>query len=465
MALPNIPNSDLPTFAEMVRQVLTISSPIRTPEKLFGREREMQKIELALYTPGRHVFICGDRGVGKTSLAQTAAFMTQSSERPPLCISCDPDFTLESMIEAIITLAKINTPLHQYKNSTILGLNLPLFKIETRFDELETKNISEPQIKNLASAVSALKYLGENYSQKTIVVIDEFDLIKDENEKKRFGILLKHLSDGDIKVNIIFTGIGQSVNEIIGGHLSSERQIEQVVLDRLHFTGRKSIVDGAFSYFGVDISESVSNRICSLSDGFPYYIHLMCQKILHVCWQDDHVITEVDSSIFMKGLDEAVISAEASLRRSYDAATSRDEHMHYILWAMAEGADLQREKTHIIASYIQVMEMLDIESLSQKEFNAKFSKLRSTSHGNIITHALTGESGIRRGWYRFRENMIRGLVRMQAEHCGIKLNFDRHYSAYTARTSTATVKGIYNPLTPIERQVARLRDDTFKNEE
>lgn len=60
---------DFEAFGNRLNEVLTLSVPIRTPEKLFGREHQLETIQLALKSPGRHVFIYGDRGVGKTSLA------------------------------------------------------------------------------------------------------------------------------------------------------------------------------------------------------------------------------------------------------------------------------------------------------------------------------------------------------------------------------------------------------------
>lgn len=73
------------------------------------------------------------------------------------------------------------------------------------------------------SAVEALSYLTECYSDNTVIAIDEFDLIRCEELCTRFGVLLKHLSDGDVSVCILSTGIGQSVSDLIGGHLFSQR--------------------------------------------------------------------------------------------------------------------------------------------------------------------------------------------------------------------------------------------------
>ncbi|MCR4458599.1 AAA family ATPase [Pseudescherichia sp. L3] len=458
-----IAGCDFTTFATKLNEVLTLSVPVRTPEKLFGREKQLETIQLALHSPGRHVFIYGDRGVGKTSLAHTAASLIQSSDNRPITVSCDHDSTLESVIESVISQAILRMPMEQYKTSTTFGVNIPIVKAEARFDKVNTSRI-RPVI-NMASAVEALNYLTESYSKKTVVVIDEFDLIRSEEQRSRFGVLLKQLSDGDVPVRIIFTGIGQSLSDLIGGHLSSQRQIEQIDLDRLHWTGRKRIVDSAFEYFGVDIPAEIADRICALSDGFPYYVHLMCSKLLHECYMADEVVGTVTRELFLASLDASVLSAEETLRSCYEAATCRDEHMHHILWAMAEGADLNRMKDHIITSYIQVMKHLSIEPLTQKNFDSRFARLRKENHGSILCHALVGKDGVRPGWFRFRENMIRGFVRMQAEKCGIVLDFDRQYSAHTASIRTAAVKGVYSPLSPVERSVARLRRDDEKDAE
>lgn len=458
-----IEGCDLNTFAYKLNEVLTLSVPVRTPEKLFGRERQLEKIQLALHSPGRHVFIYGDRGVGKTSLAHTAASLIQSSDNRPITVSCDHDSTLESVIESVMNQGMLRMPVGRYKTSTTFGVNTPLVKAEARFDEREPSRVQP--IVNMASSVSALSYLTDQYSENTVIVIDEFDLIRSEEQRARFGVLLKQLSDGDIPVRIIFTGIGQSVSDLIGGHLSSQRQIEQVELERLHWSGRQRIVESAFEYFGLDIPSEIADRICALSDGFPYYVHLMCSKLLHECYMADEVVTEISRQLFMASLDAAVMSAEETLRACYEAATWRDEHMHHILWAMAEGADLNRMKEHIITSYLQVMKYLGIEPLTQKNFDSRFARLRKENHGAILCHALVGKDGVRPGWYRFRENMIRGFVRMQAEKCGIILNFDRQYSAHTASIRTAAVKGVYNPLSTVERSVARLRRDDERNNE
>lgn len=60
-------------FMHKLHKVLRPTGPVVSMELLFGREKHVTDLELALYATGRHAFIYGDRGVGKTSLAQTVA--------------------------------------------------------------------------------------------------------------------------------------------------------------------------------------------------------------------------------------------------------------------------------------------------------------------------------------------------------------------------------------------------------
>ena len=66
-------------FIRLLPQLLTPTTPIRSAEFLRGRDKILEDIRRAFIQPGRHVFIHGDRGVGKTSLAQTAAIEHQSA--------------------------------------------------------------------------------------------------------------------------------------------------------------------------------------------------------------------------------------------------------------------------------------------------------------------------------------------------------------------------------------------------
>src|SRR6266404_3536527 len=88
-------------FIAILTRELYSSRPIDTFEHLRGRDKEMDAIDQALVAPGRHIFIFGDRGVGKTSLAQTAAYKYQSSDNEPIILGCEPKSTFVSILTRV----------------------------------------------------------------------------------------------------------------------------------------------------------------------------------------------------------------------------------------------------------------------------------------------------------------------------------------------------------------------------
>lgn len=80
--------------------MLSPARPLQSEEFLKGRADQLHGIEKALYAPGRHVIIHGLRGVGKSSLAQTAAFKIATGH-DPIIVSCDPQSTFKSIIKDI----------------------------------------------------------------------------------------------------------------------------------------------------------------------------------------------------------------------------------------------------------------------------------------------------------------------------------------------------------------------------
>jgi len=445
---------DQSEFTKHLYRVLNPATPVDTIELLFGREKELEDINYSLHAKGRHCFIYGDRGIGKSSLAHTAATQLQSSEKRHLRAECNSKSTFVSVINSLVSYANKQSPLHKVEKHAKRKLNVSGLGYEqgekTTISHALTPNASVDEVLDL------FRDIASNYSQKTIAVIDEFDAIKDLNELSKFGAFLKFLGDLDIEVTLIFTGIGKSLEELLGGHLSSARQLHQVHLEPLNWTGRYEIIDKAFSTFGVSISDDYRFKISGLSDGFPHYVHLLCEKILIEMHKLGGAGLQVNQDIFIDGLDGAIKSIGEEIKRDYVNATEgRDEHFHHLLWAMADSADLIRNIEHIKFSYSEIIRSVNAPSLSEDCFKKQFAKLRTKSFGKIIEHGL----GKRPNWFKFRENMVRGFIRMYAERNQITLDFERHYTAQTASAKVTHTYRSYQPLTSVESSVSKLRNE------
>ncbi|EEC7289715.1 ATP-binding protein [Escherichia coli] len=440
-------------FMHKLHKVLRPTGPVVSMELLFGREKHVTDLELALYATGRHAFIYGDRGVGKTSLAQTVAFKLQE-DAEPILVGCEKESTFSSVMNDIILRG---TPQDKKIDTQGWSFGLNVAGIGgINAGQNQKYNYPELKIDSVSAAVRALQFLTKVHSKIPYIVIDEFDQIDSDEERQKFGSLIKQLGDQACEVKLIFTGIGDSLVTLIGGHKSSERQIHQVHLDSLPWNGRFQIIDNAFDEFGLTVDDSVRYKIAGLSDGFPNYIHLICEKILLTCQSSIREYSSVDYNLFIKGLNDAIDSVSETLRQSYtDATEGRDESYKHILWAMSDMADLTRHKTHISESYVKICKSLDVTPLDKSTFERKFNALKKPTFGCIIIPAL----GNRPSWFRFRENMLRGYIRMRAEQHGLELDFQNYRVAGEHSARAIGKYSAYKPLTNVEGRVARLRGD------
>ena len=117
-------------FGGRLAAVVSPAQPIQSIEHLHGRSHELDRIEKALFAPGRHVFIYGDRGVGKSSVAATAASQLQSSDAEYIDVACSPDATLRSIVANIAYKALKASRLRKVRESTKAALDFKYLKLE-----------------------------------------------------------------------------------------------------------------------------------------------------------------------------------------------------------------------------------------------------------------------------------------------------------------------------------------------
>jgi Cdc6-like AAA superfamily ATPase len=114
MTIPNVTDEVL---KRVLAENLTPSDSIKTPERLFGRERTLQAIDRAFNSAGRQIFIYGDRGVGKTSLALTASYLHTGIENQPIYVMCGRtnNFgqTMQAIANSVIPVEERSDTIHR----------------------------------------------------------------------------------------------------------------------------------------------------------------------------------------------------------------------------------------------------------------------------------------------------------------------------------------------------------------
>lgn len=409
-------------FSDVLSRELSPARPIKDPNHLLGRQRKLTDVERAFGAAGRHVFIHGDRGVGKTSLALSAAVSYHTAKTDPINVSCDVKSTFRSIIGDIL-----ESHLSNGTNKALIDyvkVKLPMFEAGKEFKTIDAHTVP---IDSVNDAARILDLIAAELGGKCVAVIDEFEQLKDAESKELFASLAKRLSDSDSAFKIIFCGIGTSVEDLLGRHLSVGRCIAPIELERMSSDALWEIIENACSAVNLKIDHETRTRIALLSDGFPYFVHLVTEHMLWAAYDSENPEDRIRVPHFQAGVSNAIKQSFVFLKTAYDRAVKKyNDDYEEVLWAIAERPTLSRQTTDIYEkSYLTIMNVQNMlledkkEILSIEKFRNRLNNLKTGRHGEII-------AGTGAGWYQFRENMIRGYIRLRAHEKGIDLGTDHH---------------------------------------
>ena len=370
-----------------VREVFTPSAPVRSRSLFAGRLDELIKLRDTINTRGKHSIIYGERGVGKTSLANvisevfsTAMFVSKVS-----CNRSDKFASLWSKALNKITL-KITKPQ--------IGFNVD--------DKEEIIRLSNYLINN-GIDVNQISSLLTEFSRPTLLIFDEFDTVIDDSTKSQFADLIKDLSDNNPLVTILIVGIGDNIIQLIGKHPSVARCLGQIHLPRMSKREIGSVIDNGVKILGMNVDGDVKNTIIKLSQGFPYYTHLIMEYTTTKTLQMESLrikMQHLEASIF-----QAVTDIDQITKDIYEKAidVSQSEVYKSILFACAMCGDDQGQ-----FRCQEVLDKYDLLSgsngqLDHSKILYRLNKLCTPALGEILEKATKMK-------YRFKNPLVKAYI-------------------------------------------------------
>jgi Cdc6-like AAA superfamily ATPase len=405
-----------PQFGDELRRVLHPARTIQSPEFLHGRNKQLNEIRKAWYSDGRQIFIHGYRGVGKSSLAHTAAFQRQHSGANPIFLACSEGGKFAGIIHDMLESAMPSDPRkirEVFEEKSVIGVRG--ISAEMR-SSIETGRVPEPS--SINEAVRLTEFMvAALHPGDLVVIIDEFDLLKDPDEHRRFSDYVKQLGDQHVSIRFIFCGIGDSIDSLFSAHASAHRYFHPVKLDRLGWEPRLEIIDVAAASLGVRIDDTTRFRIAKISDGFPHYVHIICEKLFWLIYER-RTDGRATGDLFEESMHAAAETMEPELKRPYETATRKySNDYEEILWAAADYHQLTRPSHEIYQSYIRIMDEIGKVPLDRTKFNNRMNNLKKKGYGYILT-------GTRAGWYEYTEKIVRGYARLRAAQRGVELDIE-----------------------------------------
>lgn len=380
-----------------VELFFTPSKPIQAYTHLKGRDEEVQHILGTITTAGQHCMIYGERGIGKSSLAlstleggREAGVFTQ----PFFLKRCDNKTKFKDIIEKPIIHLDEEYAAQKKEVTTKTGVGLNLLKLFRADIAVEEKIIIEKQDLTASKVCQAFSEL------EGVLLIDEFDVVED-SVKHEVAELIKQLSDSNSKLKILLVGIASDGASLIAGHQSVNRCLHEIKLSRIEDKYLYEIISTGESGLGITFEKDVKDKIVEISNGFPYFTHLIGKEAAEVALAE--ATDPIGQPILARALEKAVINTEGQLKRAYDDAVTSSRTSVYpsILYAAAKFAD----NRFTIQDWIAQIKEDTGKQYNNNGMSNYIGRFTREDKGQILTKAA-------RGVYKITDPRMPSYIRM-----------------------------------------------------
>ena len=291
-----------------VGKVFTPAVPVDDGSLFAGRIDELRRVIDAINQRGQHAMIFGDRGVGKTSLANIISTkLTANVPIVPSHITCTSADDFTSLWRAVLS----DIDLNQKKREA--GFQSHVIFEETRSAaEVIGERVTPDELRRLFTLMGQGKIL--------IVILDEFDRIEKTATRRAIADTIKTFSDHSVPATIILAGVAETADELIAEHQSIERVLVQVQMQRMPANELIEILIKGTAKLKMTITDDAARFVASLSQGLPYYTHLLALHAARTALDDGH--REIDFEHVSTSIDRATSDSHASLQNDLRKAIS-----------------------------------------------------------------------------------------------------------------------------------------------
>lgn len=355
-------------------EVFTPGSPINSLELFSGRLEQVGDILNAYSTKGQHVALFGERGVGKTSIANILAEALAArpgAKRPTsVRIGCTVGDTYHDIWRSVFK-------------------KLGMARESTEF--LQPEHVR-----------AALEML----DTPTLIVLDEFDRLSDPPTAALFADTIKLLSDEPTMATILLVGVADSIDGLMADHKSVGRALRQVQIPRMSIRELEGILAKGANHIQLKVAESYRREMASLSEGLPHYTHALGLYAAQRAIEDDR--DELNENDVEAAKSTSVRKAQRTIITAYSRAT-RSAHQDVLFDRVLLACALaKKDELGMFAArdVVMPMSMIMAQPYDIPAFARHLKQFSSAERGGILQRH--GEQ--RRYFYRFEDPMMQPYV-------------------------------------------------------
>jgi Cdc6-like AAA superfamily ATPase len=375
-----------------VDSVFTPGAPISRKDLFAGRKEQIARLLESLRSPGIHPVIYGQRGVGKTSLANILAeFLPEVA-----CVkaSCDSADTFAAIWRKV--LRRVAYDMKQ----RVIGF--------AEIEAVQAGDFSDFLGQDRSVTPSCVADLLGQITASFVVILDEFDRLSDAKAVSATADLLKNLSDNYGHITVAIVGVGQSISELVGQHESIIRNLRQIEVPQMEPQEIRDIVVPRCGRLGISMDSGVLEDIITLADGFPHYAHLLGRSAARVAIKNG--LKRIDQSVFQRAAEAAVEDASETLKDAFATATTTSKPSSYAKILIACGYAQHNERGVFRATDVRdaVLAVFK-EETSVPAVVPALGAFTSAERGPVLdTVPVSG-----RNQYKFRDPLMRPYLKIR----------------------------------------------------
>jgi Cdc6-like AAA superfamily ATPase len=311
--LPYLQWEEIEQLKLRAAELFSPRTPITTQELFAGRSEQISKLNNTIGESGAHAIIYGERGAGKTSLANIAPIAFHVYNKIPhesivsTRVNCDSTDTYDSIWR------KVFRSIYVTKETTPMGLLAqPEVEVFSLLGRLDVGEFTPGEVQQVLSQLARDCHI--------VVTLDEFDRLPCGTITKLVADTIKSLSDSSIRATIVIVGVGESVASLVQGHESVGRHLVEVPLQRMSRGELEKILTDRLPLLNdMKIEEGARRFISLVSSGLPYFTHLLGQHAAKSAINDrNQTIRRTNVDMAMKS---AIADSEREMKESYYSAT------------------------------------------------------------------------------------------------------------------------------------------------
>lgn len=234
------------TSEARIHRAFSSALPVGDRYGLTGRSGEIGILAANILAQHKHGIIFGARGSGKTSLARVFGDLADEADCMALYGSVSGDLSFTHLFRPYLD-------------------DLP------GADHDGTVARMAASLKSGDFDVRQLAMLFAEVRTQTVLVLDEFDLIRTQSTKDEVASLLKSLTDLHAKVQLLLVGIAGNVDELLTGHPSLRRHMVAIPIGPISKESMLRLIGNCADAAGMSLADEALETLGSMAMGSPYH--------------------------------------------------------------------------------------------------------------------------------------------------------------------------------------------------